>query len=493
MMETSVTTAPGVEDGQDRRKWLVLAALVFGLFLPMLDHLVVNVALPTIRADLGTDLAGLQWIVDAYTLAFAALLLTGGTLGDLYGRKRVYLLGVAVFTVASALSAMSSSTEQLIATRALQGVGAAMLVPMTLSILSATFDERERGAAIGIWGGVAGLAIAIGPLVGGVLVEQVSWQSTFWINVPVGLLGLLFAARVVPESRDERGTRRLDPPGLVLGTAAISLLTYGLIEGGVRGWTDGWIVAAFAGAIVSLAAFLAVEARRPSPMLPLRLFRERNFAGANAVAGLMYFAMIGSVFFLALYLQDVRGYSPAAAGIRLLPFSVTILLVAPIAGRISDRRGARGFLTAGPLVTAAGLSILLLADATSSYEAVLLPSFLVMGAGWAMTLAPMTSAVMASVEAERAGTASAVTNTSRELGGVLGVAALGALVTASFERSLGSGVAPTAAFVGAIHDAVLVGIAAMALAGIVGALTIRRRSSPAAEPEEEPELVETAA
>ena len=439
MTTTPAASAPAVEAPADRRRWLVLLAMVFGLFMPMLDHLVVNVALPTIQRELGAGVSGLQWIVDGYTLAFAALLLTGGALGDLFGRKRFYLAGLAIFTAASALSGFSETTSQLIATRALQGVGAALLVPGTLSIISATFSGKERGAAIGIWGAIGGLAIAVGPVVGGYLVEHVSWQSVFFINVPVGVVGMVIAGLIVPESRDTSGSRRLDPAGLVVGTAAVSALTYGLIEGGTRGWTDGLILGSLALAAVLLVAFVLVERRSASPMLPLSFFRNPTFSAANAVAALMFFAMVGTVFFLALYLQNVRGWSPAQAGLRLLPLSGAILLFAPVAGKVSDRRGPRPFLIGGPLVTAVGLALLLLTDADTSYAAVILPSFVIVGMGWAMTLAPMTSAVMGSVGQERAGVASAVVNTSRELGGVLGVAAIGALVTSAFERGLTNG------------------------------------------------------
>jgi EmrB/QacA subfamily drug resistance transporter len=414
----SAAAEPAVTSGRLR---LVLAAMVFGLFMPMLDHLVVNVALPTIQHQLGAGISGLQWIVDAYTLTFAAFMLTGGTLGDQYGRKRFFLAGLALFTLASALAGVSASTGQLIATRALQGVGAALLLPGSLSIISATFPAGKRGLAIGVWGAVSGLAIAVGPVVGGYLVEHVCWRSVFFINVPVGVVGLLLAAAVVPESRDQAGHRRVDLPGLIAGTLAVSAFTYALIEGNARGWADARILAAFAAAAVAAAAFVAIEARREYPMLPAGLLRNRTFAGANIVGALMFFGMIGTIFFLTLYLQDVLGYSPAQAGLRLLPLSGMILVFAPVAGKLSDRVGSRGFMTAGPALTAAGLGLLLLTGPGTPYTAVLLPAFLAMGAGWAITLAPMSTAVMGSAEPGR--------------GGVLGVASLGALTTAVFTRA----------------------------------------------------------
>jgi len=348
----------------------------------------------------------------------------------------MFVAGLAVFTVASALSGLSQTTAELIAARALQGAGAALLVPGTLSIIATTFRGRERGMAIGIWGAVAGLAVAIGPVVGGLLVEHASWRSVFFLNVPVGLAALLLALTLVPESRDALDAHRLDVPGLLSGSAAVTALTYGLIEGNTRGWGDGWIVTCLVMSVLLFAVFVGVEGRRAAPMLPLPFFRNLTFSASNLVGALIYFAMIGSVFFLALYLQNVQGYTPLEAGIRMLPFSAMILAVAPVAGRVAGRRGSRWPMTLGPLALAAGLGMLLGTQPGTDYAGGILPAFLVMGAGWALTLAPMTTAVMGSVSPDRAGVASAVANTSRELGGVLGVAALGAAVTAAFGPAL---------------------------------------------------------
>ena len=434
-MSSVVTATRGDESSRaDRRKWWVLVAMVFGLFMPVLDNLVVNVALPTIQDKLGAGVSELQWIVDAYTLTFASFMLTGGALGDLYGRKRFFMGGLLVFTLGSLLGGLSHTTGQLIGFRAIQGLGAAMLLPGSLSIITATFHGRERGAAIGIWAAVSGLAIAIGPVVGGFLVEHVSWQSILFVNVPVGVLGLFMTYFIVQESKDPSTTRRIDPPGLVTGTAGLFFLVYALIEGNAKGWTDGLILGAFALSAILLAVFFYVESHRDSPMLPLRFFRIPTFAASNVVAAAVFFAMFGSVFFLSLYLQNVRGYSPVGAGVRLFAFSVVILFVAPISGRLSDRYGSRWFMTAGPLLAAAGMALLLRTDVDSSYLTVLLPAFLVLAAGMAMTMAPMTAAVMASVETRHAGVASAATNTSREIGGVFGIALLGAIVTSAFQR-----------------------------------------------------------
>jgi len=429
--------SPGLQDGAgDRRKWLVLVAMVFGLFMPMLDNLVVNVALPTIQRSLGANVSQLQWLIDAYTLTFASFMLTGGALGDLYGRKRFFSMGLVVFVLGSLACGLSQTTGQLIAFRALQGLGSAMLLPGSLSIITATFHGRERGAAIGIWAAMSGLAVAVGPVLGGFLVEHVSWQSIFFINVPIGAVGLTLTYLVVRESRDPTKSRRLDPPGLVTGTGAVFFLVYALIEGNARGWTDGLILASFALSAVLFAVFFYLETHREYPMLPLSFFRIPTFAASNVVAAAVFFALFGSTFFLSLYLQNVQGYSPVGAGFRLFPFTAMILLIAPVSGRLSDRFGSRWFMAAGTLVLSGGLLLVLRTEPGSSYLGVILPSMLVMGGGMATTMAPMTAAVMASVPPARAGVASAATNTSRELGGVFGIALLGAIVTSAFTRAL---------------------------------------------------------
>jgi EmrB/QacA subfamily drug resistance transporter len=432
--QQAIVTLPEAE-APDPRRWWVLVAMVFGLFMPMLDNLVVNTALPTIQRELSSGVSGLQWIIDAYTLTFASFMLTGGALGDLYGRKRFFLAGLGVFVLGSLLCGLSGSIEQLIAFRAVQGLGAAMLLPGTLSIITATFTGKERGAAIGIWAAMSGLAIAVGPLIGGWLVEHVSWQSIFFVNVPIGVVGAALAFLVVRESRDPTKSRRVDLPGLVTGTSGLFFLVYGLIEGNERGWTDGLILASFGLAVVLLAAFFVIESRREYPMLPLAFFKIPTFAASNVVAAAVFFALFGSTFFLSLYLQNVQGYSPIGAGVRLFPFTVMILLIAPVAGRLSDRYGSRWFMTAGTATLALGLALMTRAQPDSSYLTVLLPAMIVMGAGMAATMAPMTAAVMASVPVQRAGVASAATNTSRELGGVFGIALLGAVVTSAFKRS----------------------------------------------------------
>lgn len=515
-LEETRSAPPELGAPGDRRKWWVLAAMVFGLLMPMLDNLVVNTALPTIQRELGAGVSSLAWIIDAYTLTFASFMLTGGALGDLYGRKRFFMAGLVVFTMGSLLCGLSGSTAQLIAFRATQGLGAALLLPGSLSIITATFHGRERGAAIGIWAAFSGLAIALGPVVGGLLVEHVSWESIFFVNLPVGVIGFIMTAIVVPETRDESRSRRVDPPGLATGTTGIFFLVYALIEGNAKGWTDPWILGAFVLSGLLLLTFFVVESRRESPMLPLSFWKIPTFTASNIVAASVFFALFGTTFFLTLYLQNVKAYSPVGAGVRLFPFTLMILILAPLSGRLSDRFGSRWFMTGGTFLAACGMALLTRTDITSSYLTIILPAFIVLGGGLAITMAPMTSAVMGSVAPTHAGVASAATNTTRELGGVFGIAILGAIVTSSTRNGLVShlvhsglsssqavaiagasggaaaGVAPVAhgavalgvhgAFVHAIHVGMTVGVCVILLATIVSAVFVR--SHVAAEGEE---------
>jgi EmrB/QacA subfamily drug resistance transporter len=420
--------------GADRRKWWILVAMVFGLFMPMLDSLVVNVALPTIQRKLGAGVSELQWIIDAYTLTFATFMLTGGTLADKFGRKRFFLGGLAIFSVGSLLCGLAANMSELIAFRAIQGIGGSLLLPGSLAIISATFQGRERGAAIGIWSAMSGVAVAVGPLVGGYLVQNVNWQSIFFINVPIGIVALFLTYFVVQDSRDTSGLRRLDPPGAITGTLGLFFLVYATIEGNSRGWTDNLILGSYALAAIFLGAFIWVELHRESPMLPLSLFRNRTFSASIGTAIAVFFALFGMTFFISLYLQNVVGYDPVATGIRMVPFTVMILLIAPVAGRLSDRYGSRWFMAGGTALLAGGLAMALRMEVGSSYGTVILPAMLMMGAGMALTMAPLSSAVMGSVEPRRAGVASATQTTSQQIGGVFGIALLGAVVTAAFNN-----------------------------------------------------------
>lgn len=436
----------GFEGENAREKAIVLLTMCFALAMAMLDNTVVNVALPTISRELGAGVSGLQWIVDGYVLAFASLLLTGGIVGDRYGRKRVFLAGLVVFTLASLACGLSQSTAQLIAFRAIQGVGAALLMPGTLSIITVTFPPHERARAIGLWAGVSGLALALGPTVGGLMVEQLGWQSVFFLNVPIGVLAFAIAIRTVRESVSEVA-RRLDLPGLVLGTSALFLATYGLIEANQRGWSDPVIVGSLVGFGAMLAAFLWWELRNPHAMMPLRFFRIPAFSAGNLVAFSVSLGMFATFFFLSLYMQLIHGYSAFQAGLRFLPMTGLIIVTAPNAGRYASAHGSRAPMTYGLLLAGGGLLFLgTFLDVDTPYWA-MVPVFVIMGHGMGATMAPMTAAVMNAVGHERAGLGSAMTNTSREVGGVLGIALLGTILTTRLKSSLipaltGLGLAP---------------------------------------------------
>jgi len=409
-----------------RHKVAVLLTMCFALAMAMLDNTVVNVAIPRITTDLGASVSDIQWIVDGYVLAFASLLLTGGIAGDRYGRKRVFLLGLGVFTAASLLCGLSRSGDQLIAARALQGVGAAFLMPGTLSILTVTFPPEERARAIGLWAGVSGLALALGPTLGGYLVEHVGWESVFFLNVPIGIVAFAVATRTVRESRSEHA-RALDVPGLALGTGGLLALTFGLIEANQRGWSDPAIVGSLGAAVALLAAFVWWEATTPRAMMPLAYFRIPAFAAGNVVAFSVSLGMFSIFLFFSLYMQLVRGYSAFEAGVRFLPMTVTIIVTAPIAGRVAQRIGSRAPMTWGLALVGTAMLTMTRLGADTPY-ALLAIAFVAMGHGMGSTMAPMTAAVMNAVGRERAGLGSATTNTSREVGGVLGIALLGTLL-----------------------------------------------------------------
>ncbi|MGZ8782535.1 MAG: MFS transporter [Gaiellaceae bacterium] len=411
---------------EERRKWGTLAAVSFGLFMIMLDNTVVNVALPSIQDDLGADLSQLQWIVTGYALSFAALMLIGGKLADAYGRRLIFVLGIVLFTAASLWCGLADSSEMLIAARVVQGVGAALMNPATLSIIAATFPPKERGMAIGIWAGVSALALAIGPLVGGLLTQHLSWHWIFFINIPVGAVAIAASYLLITESRDETH-ESLDLPGLVTSALGLFALTYGLIEANEYGWTSGRILGSFAVAVLSLAAFVTIERRRRSPMLDLSLFRSGTYAGANIAMLLVALAMFGVFFFVSLYMQNVLGYSAVQAGAAFLPMTIVIILVAPIAGKASDRYGSRGLMTAGMVL----LGVQLLYLSQLGVEATfwnLLPGFLVGGLGMAITMTPTAAAATRAVPVEKSGVGSAVLNAMRQVGGSVGIAMMGAIV-----------------------------------------------------------------
>ncbi len=418
-----------------RIKRITLGTMCFALFMVMLDSTVVNLALPTIQRELHASMSELQWIVDAFVLALASLLLTGGTLGDMYGRRRAFVIGVALFTGGSVACALAPSTSVLIGARLLQGVGGAMMMPSTLSILTNTFpDARERARAIGIWAGVSGLSLAIGPLVGGWLVDNFGWQSIFWINVPIGLVAIALAVRFVPESSDRAG-RGLDLAGQITAIVGLAALTYAFIEANTYGWTSARILASFIAAGVSLTLFLVIEVRGKTPLLQLKFFRNWTFSGANLVGIIVSFGFFSVVFFLSLFMQNVQGYSPTEAGALQLPSTLGVMAAAIISGRIVGRIGSRLPITLGLVMAGAGLLFLTGVQADTSYSAFWY-WLLLMGLGIGLIMSPMTSAIMGTVPPARAGMASATSNTMRQVGSVFGIAVLGNVVTHVFTNDL---------------------------------------------------------
>ena len=421
---------------EENRKWLTLAAVSVGLFMIMLDNTVVNVALPSIQDELGADLSELEWIVTGYALTFASLMLVGGKVADAYGRRRIFVTGIAVFTLASLLCGLANSTDMLIGARVLQGAGAAMMNPATLSIIAATFPPRQRGTAIGIWAGVSALALAIGPLVGGLITEHLHWSWIFFLNIPVGVAGIAGSYVFIDESRDESHSS-LDLPGLATSAIGLFALTYGLIEANTYGWTSARIVGVFVLAAVSLVSFVVIERRRREPMLPLELFRSGTYTGANLVVLLVALAMFGVFFFVSLYMQNVLGYSAVQAGAAFLPMTILIILVAPIAGRASDRIGSRGLMTAGMIFVALQLVLFSRLGADASFWN-LLPALLIGGIGMALTMTPSAAAATRSVPVDKSGVGAAVLNSARQVGGTMGIAIIGAIMAAEAggERSV---------------------------------------------------------
>jgi EmrB/QacA subfamily drug resistance transporter len=411
---------------EETRKWFTLAAVSFGLFMIMLDNTVVNVALPTIQRDLGVGLSELEWIVTGYALTFAALMLIGGKVADAYGRRLIFVIGIAVFTLASLWCGLADSGEMLITARIVQGAGAALMNPATLSIIAATFPPRQRGTAIGIWAGVSALALAIGPLVGGLLTEHLAWNWIFFVNIPVGILGIAASFVFIDESRDTTH-QRLDLPGLATSAIGLFALTYGLIEANSYGWGSTRIIGAFVIAAVALVSFVLLERYQRAPMLPLELFRNRTYLGANTVILLVALAMFGVFFFVSLYMQGILGYSPVQAGAAFLPMTVLIILVAPIAGRTSDRIGSRALMTGGMLLVALQLVYFSLLSADASYFE-LLPALVVGGIGMALTMTPSAAAATRAVPVDKAGVGAGVLNAARQVGGSMGIAVMGAIV-----------------------------------------------------------------
>jgi EmrB/QacA subfamily drug resistance transporter len=453
---------------KQRRGW-TLAIVSVGLFMVVLDNLVVNVALPSIHRDLGASIQALEWTVNAYVLAYAVFLLTGAALGDRFGRKRMFIGGLALFTLSSAAAAVAPTSGLLIAARAAQGIGAAIVTPLTLTLLADAFPPAQRGVAIGVWSGISGVAVALGPLVGGAVIQAASWHWIFWINVPIGIALIPLAATRLSESRG--ASRRLDLRGLALVSGGLFGIVYGLVRSQSQGWTSPEILISLIAGVALITAFVVYELRTAEPMLPMSFFAKRSFAVTNAVSLAMYFGMFGSIFFLSQYLQNVLHNSPFHAGLKLLVWTGAAMVVSPLAGFFSERYGSRLFMVAGLSLQATALGWLaLLASTHQAYSSMIAP-FILAGAGMSLVFAPSANAVLASVRTDQAGQASGATNAVRELGGVLGIAVLATVFTSS-----GSYASPQA-FINGLVPAMWVGVGVLAAgAAIAAALPFSTRA-----------------
>ena len=462
MTETVTTASPP----RSRLLWTFIITSVAS-FMVSLDNLVVTTALPSIRSHLHASLSSLEWTVNAYTLTFAVLILTGAALGDRLGRRRVLTAGLALFTVASAAAALAPDVTILAIARAVQGAGAAAILPLTFTILSDAVPAERRGAALGILGGISGLGVALGPLVGGAVVEGASWQWIFWLNVPIGLLLLPFARTRLAEST---ARARLDLPGVALAGAGLFGVVLGLVRASSDGWTSATVLASMVTGAGLLIVFVAWQARAEAPMLPLRLFRNRTFSAANVASLLFSFGMFGSIFLLAQFLQTVDGYSPLGAGLRTLPWTIMPLLVAPIAGPLSDRIGGRPLLVSGLTLQAGGLAWLAAVASPSVPYTTLVPPFILCGVGMALFFIPVANVVLGSVSPSDHGVASGANNGLRELGGVLGVAVLATVFSSR------GGYASREAFVSGMQAATWVGAGVVAVGAVAAAVIPRRRA-----------------
>jgi EmrB/QacA subfamily drug resistance transporter len=453
-----------------RTRW-TLAIVSIALFMTTLDNLVVSTALPSIRTSLGASIESLEWTVNAYTLSFCVLLLTGAALGDRFGRRRMFVIGVGAFTLSSAAAALAPTTDALVAARALQGAGAALVLPLTLTLLSQAVDESQRGLALGIWSGVSGLGVALGPLVGGVVVDGFSWEYIFWLNVPLGLALMPLAARHLDESYGP--DHELDLPGLTLAGLGLLGIVYGIVRGHALGWTSTTILASLTAGAILLAAFVVWELRARAPMLPMRFFRSRAFSATNGVSLAMFFGAFGSIFLLAQFFQTAQGYSPLEAGLRTLPWTAMPIFVAPIAGVLSDRIGSRPLMATGLALQSTAIAWLAIVNSpTVAYSSLVIP-FVLAGSGMALVFAPAANAVLGSVRPADAGKASGATNAIRELGGVLGVAVFASVFTAN-----GSYATP-ATFSAGLTAALPVGAAVLAAGALIALLVpAKRRREP---------------
>jgi len=460
------------------RRWLTLVAVSLATFMTYLDNNVINVAIPTIQRSLHLSVAGLEWVVSGYVLVFAGLMLVGGRLADVYGRRRIFLTGLAVFTLSSLAAGLATSGGMLIAFRAVQGLGAALLVPTTLAIIIATFDDvAERTRAIGIWTAIGALALGFGPLIGGFISQNFRWGWIFFINVPVGVVTFAMAVAWMAESHGRSASRRLDIPGLTASAVTLFALTYALIEGHSRGWTSSQILASFAVAAVGAVAFAGIEGRSRFPMVEVSLFRSRVFSGGTLVMMMWAFGIFGIYFFTSLYLQGILGFSPVKAGLAFVPMALFVAVFAGVSGPVANRIGAHWTVALGLAVMLGGLVLFARQGLHASYAG-LMPGFLLFGAGSGLMNAPLTSAVLESMPAGRSGVASALLNASREVAGLLGITVIGAVLSSREGVALRHGTAPAPAFLDGYHAGLAVTLALTAAGIVVSLIALRRTGRP---------------
>jgi EmrB/QacA subfamily drug resistance transporter len=464
------------------RRWWGLVAVALATFMTYLDNNVTNVAIPTIQRSLHLSIAGLEWVVSSYILVFAALLLVGGKLADVYGRRRLFFVGLTIFTLASLGAGLAPSGGVLIGMRLLQGLGAALLVPTTLAIIMATFDDvRERTTAVGVWTAIGAMALAFGPLIGGYISQHVHWGWIFFINVPVGVVTFAIGLFAIGESRDTSVARHLDVPGLTASAVALFSLTYALIEGHDHGWTSGLILGAFGLAAAGIAAFLLVEARSAHPMIPLALFRSRMFSGGTGIMMMWAFGVFGIYFFTSIYLQVVLRFSPTKAGLAFVPMALCIALFAAAGAPLGARVGVHRVVALGLVLDAVGLYLFFRLGAGATFAG-LMPGFVVFGAGSGLMQVPLTNAVLEAMPPERSGIASALFNNSREIAGLLGITVIGAVLRARQGVALRHGATQAAAYIDGYHAGLVVTIALVVVGAAVGYTALRRASRPAPVP-----------
>lgn len=469
---TAIADVPAMPE-KSSRKWWTLAAVTASLFMVMVDTTIVNVALPAIQQDLRIDITELEWTVNAFLLVYAAFLLTGGKLADLLGRKRLFLFGLAVFTVSSLACGLADTGGILIGARAVQGLGAALMLPATQGLIAANFEPRERGMAYGIWAAVSMFGLSLGPLIGGLLIDGLDWRWIFYVNIPFGGAAFVFAAIILRESRDTSTEQRLDIAGLLTSGIALFALVFGLVEGNRYGWTSSTVIGAFGVTAVALMLFIVFEWRQRAPMLKLSLFRNRTFTGANVTGLLVMLALLGVLFFVSIYLQAVLGYSAVEAGAMFLPMTLLMMALSPVAGKLSDAIGPRWPITIG--MTLLGVSLVLWSrlDLSSGFWD-MLPGLAVGGAGLGLVMSPTTTAAIGSLPVGSAGVASGVVNTFRQTGGALGVAIMGAILVSSLGDLAPGTPEFAAAFIPGFQDALLLAAVISFAGAAFGAVMLQK-------------------